>query len=218
MKKIFFLCILFANIAISANASLLNFKSRAYYATCSLAANGGICVYNNLCIETLFLGNSLSSVGQTKVRCIKSSSEDKDAIYSATDTYSTAKYVVSPDCKHMAIILYMGKDWVMTTWYTTSKNEQLTFYENNKYYQTEGIKYDFSDSNSTNSNSSSNHKKSGSSCSECGGSGIDPRPVQCYGYTSWLAEYNSEGNKCRICGKYSEHYHTRCSHCSTPNH
>lgn len=222
MKKLFFLFILFANIILSANAGFINFTIREYYPRCSISFNGGTRVYNNNSrLTAVFVaGNILSSIGQTetKVKCIKGPSKKENAIYQMTDKYETVKYVISPDCKHMVEIRYMGKNWLMSTWYTTSKNEQLTFYEKNKYYQTEGITFDYSDSYSTNSNSSSSQKKSQSSCISCGGTGVSKTPNTGGSRTSWVAYYNSPNNQCPYCGGYTEHFHDRCSSCNVPSY
>lgn len=67
-------------------------------------------------------------------------------------------------------------------------------------------------SNSSSSNSSS-------TCSRCGGTGIDSSYLKYWGgLTSWLGYVNSNGYKCQYCGKYDQHYHSKCSNCNVPRY
>lgn len=65
--------------------------------------------------------------------------------------------------------------------------------------------------------SGSNNRSS--TCSKCNGTGVDPTYLQYWGgVTSFLGHYNSNGNKCPYCGKYSQHYHSKCTRCNVPKY
>lgn len=53
-------------------------------------------------------------------------------------------------------------------------------------------------------------------CRSCGGTGVNPSPNSGGSRTTWVAHYNSRGNKCPYCKGYSEHFHDRCAHCNIP--
>ncbi|MDE7412494.1 MAG: hypothetical protein K2N05_01710 [Muribaculaceae bacterium] len=215
MKKLVLLfCFIFNALAVSAGF-LSGAFFRTYYPTHSIGFNGSISVYNDGGTTAQF-GDPFTFGTAAPAKFIKTLPSGDD-LYRNTSQYGTIEYVISPDRSKMAQIVSMYGDWTMTTWYVDSKEEQLAFYDANKYYQSEGITFDYSWEDSSGDSHSSKPKRN-SSCSKCGGSGIDPSPSQIYGTASWLAEYNSKGNKCRICGKYSEHYHVRCSSCNTPRH
>ncbi|MCM1504672.1 MAG: hypothetical protein NC127_05700 [Muribaculum sp.] len=72
-------------------------------------------------------------------------------------------------------------------------------------------------SGSSSYSSGHNHSSSGT-CSKCGGSGINPTPNSGGSMQSWVAHYNSEGTKCFVCGRYSAHYHDKCSSCNVPRY
>lgn len=55
-------------------------------------------------------------------------------------------------------------------------------------------------------------------CSSCGDTGVNPSPSSGGSRTSWVAHYNSQGNKCPYCGRYTQHYHDRCAHCNVPRY
>lgn len=55
-------------------------------------------------------------------------------------------------------------------------------------------------------------------CRICGGTGVSKTPNSGGSRSSWVAYYNSAGNKCPYCGGYTSHYHDRCSHCNVPNY
>lgn len=190
-----------------------------FYPTHSFGFNGGIAVYNDGGTTVTIISGSSVTFGNAPTAAFVRELASGDALYRYSGPYGKVEYVVSPDKEHLCQVSYMGDEWTFTTWYTISKKEQLAFYAANRDYQTNGITFDYSwnESSSGSTNSHSNIKKK-SSCSRCHGTGIDPTPVQCYGYASWLAEYNHEGNKCRICNKYTQHYHTRCSTCNAPDH
>lgn len=58
-----------------------------------------------------------------------------------------------------------------------------------------------------------------STCSICGDTGVDPSYLEYWGgRANWLGYYNQNGNKCPYCGRYSTHYHSKCSHCNVPRY
>ena len=68
---------------------------------------------------------------------------------------------------------------------------------------------------------SSSTSRSGqrANCSKCGGTGVDPTYQRYWGgRQSWLGHYNSSGSRCPYCGKYDQHYHSRCSDCNVPSY
>lgn len=76
------------------------------------------------------------------------------------------------------------------------------------------------ESDPTHRSSASNHN---SHCSSCNGTKINPSPVfeNCDHYpgnSTWLGYYNSPGNRCPHCGRYTKHYHERCSLCNSPRY
>ena len=75
--------------------------------------------------------------------------------------------------------------------------------------------------NSSSSRSSSSSKSSNNrnhSCSNCGGTGVDPTPNSGGSLHNWVAHYNSSGTKCRYCGRYTKHYHDKCASCNVPKY
>lgn len=65
----------------------------------------------------------------------------------------------------------------------------------------------------------SGSENSNSTCSKCNGTGVDPTYLQYWGgVASFLGHYNSNGNKCPYCGKYSQHYHSKCTKCNVPRY
>lgn len=65
--------------------------------------------------------------------------------------------------------------------------------------------------------SSSNNHNNGT-CRSCGGTGVNRTPNTGGSRTSWVAHYNSQGNKCPYCGNYSSHFHDRCASCNVPRY
>lgn len=55
-------------------------------------------------------------------------------------------------------------------------------------------------------------------CSSCGGTGVDPTPNSGGSRTSWVAYYNTQGNRCPYCGRVTQHFHDRCSSCNVPRY
>lgn len=55
-------------------------------------------------------------------------------------------------------------------------------------------------------------------CRSCGGTGVSKTPHSGGSRTSWVAYYNSQGNKCPYCNGYTGHYHDKCSSCSVPSY
>lgn len=55
-------------------------------------------------------------------------------------------------------------------------------------------------------------------CRSCGGTGVSKTPNSGGSRTSWVAYYNSPGNKCPYCGGYTKHFHDRCSSCNVPSY
>lgn len=66
-------------------------------------------------------------------------------------------------------------------------------------------------------NSSSYHNKD-KVCSSCGGTGVSKTPNTGGSLTSWVAYYNSQGNKCPYCGGHTKHLHDRCPSCNVPSY
>lgn len=71
---------------------------------------------------------------------------------------------------------------------------------------------------SSSSSGSNNRRSSGGACSNCGGTGVSPTPNSGGSRSSWVAHYNSKGNRCQYCGSYTQHYHDKCSSCNIPRH
>jgi len=55
-------------------------------------------------------------------------------------------------------------------------------------------------------------------CRSCGGTGVCKTPNSGGSLSSWVAHYNSRGNKCPYCGSYSQHFHDKCSSCNVPKY
>lgn len=214
MKKVILLLV-FIFSELVASAGLLSGIFKTYYPTHSIGFNGAISVYNDGGTTAKF-GNPFTFGQAAPAKFIKTLPSG-DALYRNVSQYGKIEYVISPDHSRMAQVVFMFGDWTTTTWYVESKEEQLAFYNANKHCQSRGITFDYSWKDSSGDSHSSTPKRK-SSCSSCGGSGVDPTPTQCYGTVSWVTEYNKKGNKCRICSKYTEHYHTRCSSCNTPRY
>lgn len=71
---------------------------------------------------------------------------------------------------------------------------------------------------SSGSSGSSKRRSSGGICSSCGGTGVSPTPNSGGSRSSWVAHYNSQGNKCPYCGSYTKHFHDKCSSCNVPRY
>lgn len=80
------------------------------------------------------------------------------------------------------------------------------------------INQNSSSSYSSNSSTSSKKYSSSSVCHNCGGTGIDPfaQSGSWGGAYNWCGYSNGSGQQCSICGSYSRHCHSRCSHCNVP--
>lgn len=72
-------------------------------------------------------------------------------------------------------------------------------------------------SSSSSSSSSSQHSSSGV-CTSCRGTGVSPIPNSGGSLSSWVAHYNSQGNRCPYCGSYTKHFHDKCSSCNVPRY
>ncbi|MDE7387113.1 MAG: hypothetical protein K2N28_08270 [Muribaculaceae bacterium] len=57
-----------------------------------------------------------------------------------------------------------------------------------------------------------------SSCSKCGGTGVDPQPSSSGPNHEWIAEYIEIGEKCPYCNCVGAHWHSRCPNCNVPTH
>ena len=68
------------------------------------------------------------------------------------------------------------------------------------------------------SDRSSRSNRNDRTCSSCGGTGVSPTPNSGGSLSSWVAHYNSQGNKCPFCGSYSKHFHDKCSSCNVPRY
>ena len=78
----------------------------------------------------------------------------------------------------------------------------------------------WANANAASQRGSSRHKRNDTDggCRSCGGTGISPIPNSGGSRTSWVAHYNSQGNKCPYCGSYTKHFHDRCSSCNVPRY
>lgn len=56
-------------------------------------------------------------------------------------------------------------------------------------------------------------QKSMSTCSVCHGTGIDPNPTTLQPSITFIGHYHSGHEKCQYCLTYSEHWHSKCTHC-----
>lgn len=65
---------------------------------------------------------------------------------------------------------------------------------------------------------SSRSNRNNRTCSSCGGTGVSPTPNSGGSLSSWVAHYNSQGNKCPYCGSYTKHFHDKCSSCNVPRY
>lgn len=68
------------------------------------------------------------------------------------------------------------------------------------------------------SNSSSSSRSSSGVCTRCGGTGVDPARNSGGSLSSWVAHFNSQGDKCPYCGSYTKHFHDKCSSCNVPRY
>lgn len=66
--------------------------------------------------------------------------------------------------------------------------------------------------------SSYSSRRSSGVCTSCGGTGVEKRPNSGGSRQSWVAYYNSQGEKCPHCGGYTAHFHDRCAHCNIPSY
>ena len=78
-------------------------------------------------------------------------------------------------------------------------------------------KADYNNSSSSSSSSSkSNSSSSRAGCTKCGGTGVNPTQSSGGGLQSWVAYYNTSGNKCPYCANYNSHFHEKCPRCNVP--
>lgn len=74
-------------------------------------------------------------------------------------------------------------------------------------------------SSESRSNASSGNGRSSSTCSSCGGTGVDNTYLKYWGgRTSFIGHYNSAGNTCKYCRRSDEHYHSKCTKCNVPRY
>lgn len=66
--------------------------------------------------------------------------------------------------------------------------------------------------------SSRSHRNEDKGCTSCGGTGVSKIPKTGGSRSSWVAYYNTPGNKCPYCGGYTSHFHDRCAHCNVPSY
>ena len=64
----------------------------------------------------------------------------------------------------------------------------------------------------------SSHRNEDKECRSCGGTGVSKTPNSGGSRTSWVAYYNTSGNKCPHCGGYTKHFHDRCASCNVPSY
>ena len=78
----------------------------------------------------------------------------------------------------------------------------------------------WADANAASQRGSSHYDRDNddSECTSCGGTGVNPSPNSGGSRTSWVAHYNSQGNKCPYCGSYTKHFHDKCAHCNVPRY
>lgn len=86
------------------------------------------------------------------------------------------------------------------------------------YSMSQSVSWDSGSSSSSSSSSSSKRRSSSGPCHSCGGTGVNPISNTGGSRGSWVAHYNSRGNKCPYCGRYSSHYHDKCSSCNVPRY
>lgn len=167
-------------------------------------------VLNNDGIETeLNYGTSFKFGSFDYARCV-GYAEKGDCLYRQNFQSGWVNYVVSADGRHMSQSVYTYGQLRYTTFYTSSRDEQQAYYAANKHKQTGGITFDSSWGDSNGSSLSSQEK---STCSHCGGTGVNPSSTNIDCYTSWLKYYSYSKSKCPYCSKLSRHYHDRCSFC-----
>ena len=70
----------------------------------------------------------------------------------------------------------------------------------------------------SNSGSTRSRDRNRGTCSSCGGTGVSKVANSGGSRSSWVAYYNSSGNKCPYCGSYTGHYHDKCSSCNVPHY
>ena len=102
---------------------------------------------------------------------------------------------------------------------TNAKNFKM-YYANlvtAAYSASQSLNWNSGSANSSSSSSSSRRSSSGV-CSSCGGTGVSPTPNSGGSLSSWVAHYNSQGNKCPYCGRYTKHFHDKCSSCNVPRY
>ena len=71
---------------------------------------------------------------------------------------------------------------------------------------------------STPSKTSGSSSSSKGPCRSCGGTGVNSAPNPGGSHFTWVAHYNSDGEKCKYCGRYTSHFHDRCPSCNVPNY
>jgi len=195
--------------------SFFSVNAKTFYSSYVLSSDGSIGIFNSGSEEVYFDNNSLeygSAPSATYIKTLKNG----DKIYRNVSPYAKVEYILSADKKHLAQIMYMGDNWVFTNWLTSERNERTAFYNVNRNYQREGVRFNYSFNNQESGRTEENIK-SNSSCSQCGGTGINPFHYEGYaGRASWLAAFNPSGERCKVCGKYDTHYHERCSSCNNP--
>lgn len=138
-----------------------------------------------------------------------------------SNTATAVVYILSADQKKLARHLIWGKEWYGSIFYTSSEAERDKFYRENKHKRLAGISPDITSSSSFGSisNGSGTKSQGSSTCTTCGGTGIDPHRQEGTSYSGaagWCAHYNKQGSACSICGSYSAHFHSRCASCNVP--
>ena len=82
-----------------------------------------------------------------------------------------------------------------------------------------GINYDALNMNVDNSSGSKSRSSSRSTCSSCGGTGVDRAALSNWGgVSSYLGYYNSSGSRCPYCNRMDQHYHSKCTKCNVPRY
>lgn len=139
-----------------------------------------------------------------------------DKIYEFNDGQGpfSFKYIFSDNDGNITLTeqIFAGRDLIGQTVYNSSYSYQQKYYSQNSQYSTPGIQLNFDANNSSQSQSSRSNKNK-STCQYCNGTGYYLSPSSTPGsYINGNPLYNSNGTKCRICGKYNKHWHLECKH------
>lgn len=198
---------------------VINAESRTYYILDMIGFNGSYSVFNDPGTEYIITPNSLEDKYYGRIARYQGVQKNGDKLYVFENGSFKAEYYVSKDNKRMARYLYTFNSIICKANFTASQIEQQQNYAKNKKYETQGIDYgsmnyesNSSSNRSYNSNNSRNaHSKA--NCPYCQGTGYFISPSSTSGSViDQHPIYNSQGQKCRICGGFSKHWHHECKH------